>query len=483
MADEQLLLSIEQHAESVRTSMTWEDCQEALEPLTSIIEKESNQEAINEGRLHELMGHILRSLVPAFVMTDADFKVPGSLNQPTKHMIAVKDACTDWLKKIACDFPFLLAPKPVGLVQYRRRMRMSTIDVENDDVEDETAGSAESSSEWSSDDENTPPSELNARKGEKNVNAKNKSKGPPPGSTSGTNSGATITLDPIVGLFERFTVRCPDKTEWRRAICDSLVAVAIGGVEIQNSLIRYIHQFLVPVMTCSDKAAWRVFALEAVAVLVSSMGSKISTDDLSSIFSSCLKRTNDSVAGVRSVAMKSVVGIGTVIIARSVVGPFEDEILQMLKTRSCDDKPMVRRSAISIFDQLVVILGHSKVPLDVIERLSQDESLMVRKSSISSIVALVEARPPSSADIHVISNLFCRTILPMITDVESSVVEKVIEAFESIIVSAIGSVSPILLESIGNSKDTIEYAKRTIRLVCRKNDSRGNKSLVVGLEK
>ena len=492
MADEQLYLTIEQFAEAVRTSMTREYAEESLESLGSIIEKENNEESISHGRLHEVAGQVFRSLLPAFVMTDADFKAPASLAAPTKAMQVVKDASVDWVIRLCKQVPAVATAVNVDRVAYRRRMRMTV----NDDIEEpEQVEGIENNENWSdeddaNDDENTPPNDDDE---EESVGKKKKkaAKKPEPDPPSKSGECESVALDPVVALLERMAVRCPDKTEWRRSVCDSVGELSKSGV-----MERYVSGFLLNLAN-SDKAAWRIFSCEAISVLV-----QRSPAIGPVVFDVLLVRCRDAVPGVRSVAMKSA---ASVFVAMAMQRNLNDslsaeteKIVQMFNERSIDEKPSVRRSAISVFDALVPIVGTAVIPLRVLEQLSLDESLMVRKSSIASIVDLLLAEA-TCASIEVTS-LWARSVLHMVTDVESTVVEKVVESVEICVINPINaaaasikkiedSISPCpapllaILTSMAHSKDSIEFAKRAIKIIVRKLDQRANKQIAASIEK
>ena len=491
MADEQLSLTVEQLAESVRTSMTREDAHEPLQSLTEIIEKEV------DGYLHEVCGLVFRSLVPAFVMTDADFKTPASLPAPTKAMYMVKDSCIDWLVDLIGKVPAIAESSSVDRVAYRRRMHMASMDDEEDEdaaneekeaSEQSDDGDEQSSSGSDMDDENTPP---NASSGE-SQSKKSKTGGSKPGATDKTGDSLVI-LDPVVALLERMSVRCPDKAEWRRGVCEEFLRLS-KSTRTRKIFDRYVSNFLLNLMQ-SDKAAWRSFACEACPSVI--QGLPDNPELKKSVHTALLHRCNDSSAIVRSAALKSLASVLETLVGQNLA---DDTIVNSTVTALCvrgkDEKPFVRRAAVSVFDNLVGLLGLGAVPLDLVEKFALDESLIVRKASVTSIVGLMENENLST--LSQVTDLYARTVLPMITDVETSVVEKVVESFEVLVVSRlICSVSKkadedvssvprsllMLLSSIGESRDNTEFARRILRLLARKFDSKTNKQLGGSMER
>ena len=476
MADEQLSLTIEGFAESVRTAMTKDDADESLQSLFALIEKENNPESISHGRLHELTGQIFRSLLPAFVMTDADFKAPASLAAPTKAMQAVKEASVSWLSPLVASVPSLGKGVEVDRVAYRRRMRMGISTVPSPDEGDDNGDGDDVMGEDAEDvdsDENTPPSDANS-----SPDAKPK-KGQKKPIVRAPTEPSMVVLDPLVALMERMAVRCPDKTEWRRSICDS-IAVACKGLKSTGIPARYLSRFLLKLLT-SEKAAWRIFAGEAIVAVLP----YLDTDSLhlrSAAQIALLTRCRDTVPGVRSVAMKSAASV----YVSSANPDMTDALVLMLKERSVDEKPSVRRSAISVFDTLVSEVGLGILPLSVLEQLTLDESLMVRKASIASVVALLAE--PRFGGLSTVTDLWARTVLHMVTDVESTVVEKVVESFETCVIALLldsrpsPSLAPILT-SIGGAKDSLEFARRVVKSIVRRWDGKSNKQFATALEK
>ena len=419
MADEQLTLTIEQLAESVRTAMTREDAEEPLSQLTDLMERECTN-----GRLApELTGQIFRSLLPAFVMTDADFKTPASMSAPTKAMYLVKDECVGWLLELSKKFPEISTPVPVDRAGYRRRMRMC-------EPEEEGENRVPSNNGLLPEDEEEEEGE---ERGEKT-----------------TRSNSQVVLDPIVGLLQRLAVRCPDKAEWRRSACDCIVKICD---RIEKTGDRFVENFLIYLMV-SEKSAWRGFACEACAGLAG-LGS-LDTATRDRMHRALISRCRDNVSSVRAKALTS------------IFNEKNSETLNVFRERAMDEKPSVRRAAVSLFDPQQI------GSLDVIAMLAKDESLMVRKGAISSILSLLDS---ASASLQV-CELYVNTVLPMVTDVETSVVEKVVESFQQ---SFLHDLSPSMLRAVGASRDSIEFARRCLKLTLRSTNMI-NKSFMKRLE-
>ena len=433
MADEQLSIRVETLSESVRTAMTFEDAEEPLSVLTDIIEN-----CVNEGgHAHELCGIVFRSLLPCFVMTDADFKTPGSLNQPNKAMHSVKQACVAWLIKLAKLLPSIATSVSVDRLGYCRRMHLAV-----------TENAPEEKEHWSDDDEGGKESAENADN-EENVS---------PGNAV-ARSGESVCLDPIVALLERLAVRCPDKTEWRKSVISDVVAVLLKS--LPAAVCDRFRGFLIRVLHC-DKTAWRVFALESFSLLP--------VDER--IFEHIMKRTRDIVPGVRSAAMKSVAAVyldNPSVCDRSA-------IVSMFIAQSRDEKPSVRRAALTVFDTLVSVQG--LLPFFVLATLAMDESLMVRKSCVSSILSVVPHDTPWC-------ELWCSSVLPLVTDVESTVIEKVVESVEFCLLNGLVAKNSTevhtLTRQISESWESIEYTKRAVRIVLRKGDAKFSKQVATSV--
>ena len=424
--DEQLSIRIEALAESVRTSMTVDEAEEPLSELTELISKCAQE----DGRVHELSGLVFRALLPAFVMTDSDFKTPGSLNQPTKAMHAAKQACVAWLIGLAASVPVLLVPEPTSRTAYSKRMHM----------------------DW--DDENTPPSDDNEQDSEEEKVSKKPDK-----------KECEVFLDPLVSLMQRLAVRCPDKSEWRRAIIVDVLGVI--AKQLAPALVARYVEFLKK-LVYSDKSAWRVWALEALA--------QVGNEGAISV---ALGRTRDAVPGVRCAALKAATTLSL------SVGPITPEVLSTISDTfvrmSRDEKPSVRRAAVSVFDQIVPITGLTCELASVLALLTMDESLMVRKASVASIASI-------SPDQTLWGSLWCNSVLPLVTDVEATVVEKVVESFEQCLLLPIvaKTASPSLLrllESMNENWEHSEYAKRALRQVVRKGDAKFNRQVLTGIER
>uniref|UniRef100_UPI00358EBBE4 condensin-2 complex subunit D3 isoform X2 n=1 Tax=Myxine glutinosa TaxID=7769 RepID=UPI00358EBBE4 len=113
------------------------------------------------------------------------------------------------------------------------------------------------------------------------------------------------------------------------------------------------------------------------------------------------------------------------------------EILKMLQNRVGDEKLSVRKAALQV---LVVLLCHELLPLnkpqlDLLQEHCRDPALSVRKQALQSLTQLLKMFPKSVA----IQTCWLRSLLPAVLDVETSIQEKVLECFDTVIIGNVKS--------------------------------------------
>merc|ERR1719253_1679123 len=195
----------------------------------------------------------------------------------------------------------------------------------------------------------------------------------------------------------------------------------------------------------SERAAVRTLATEITAATLERSEGLIDGADedaraalVKKLLVALVRRCVDVVATVRSHAVGGVaaglqflsrVGKGSQLLRELTaahVHPHHIDIAGLFRHAAVDEKPTVRKAALSFFDASLPLLSQA-LALDVADvatffdvklfaSLSADESVLVRKSSISSLTLLLRTCPCPN-----VCKLWIRNVLPLVVDVEASV--------------------------------------------------------------
>lgn len=128
--------------------------------------------------------------------------------------------------------------------------------------------------------------------------------------------------------------------------------------------------------------------------------------------------------------------------------PEKDFILSMLEIRAEDERALIRRSTILIFENAVTINSDILVTtIEIVSKHCRDPAMTVRRSSIQVLTSLLEKYP----DHPNFYKLWIKSVIPQIFDIEISVQEKVLEVFECLIIQR------ILSSSETNKNDNLSW--------------------------
>jgi len=213
-----------------------------------------------------------------------------------------------------------------------------------------------------------------------------------------------------------------------------------------------------------------------------------------------LRRCADGVPTVRNRALG---GVATAIQNLARPGPFSQLLAKitlqcahpqylnlpgLFHAAAADEKPTVRRASLTIFDAVVPLL-HDPLGLSdeqvasffdvkVLASLSADESIMVRKAAISSLALLLRTCPLAKT----VGQLWVQNVLPLVLDVESSVVERALDELEATVLNPIAESTanrraesevaslPAVLEQLDS--EATEYLQRGLKLLAVRNDGK-----------
>mmetsp|Transcript_72509 Transcript_72509/g.143780 ORF Transcript_72509/g.143780 Transcript_72509/m.143780 type:complete len:1574 (+) Transcript_72509:42-4763(+) len=160
----------------------------------------------------------------------------------------------------------------------------------------------------------------------------------------------------------------------------------------------------------------------------------------------------------------------------------------MFRAAAADEKPTVRRASLTLFDAVVPLLcdpmglSDEQVALffdgKVLASLSADESIMVRKAAISSLALLLRTCPFAKT----VCQLWVQNVLPLVLDVETSVVERALDELEATVLNPIAesttcmraknevALLPAVLQQLDS--EATEYLQRGLKLLAVRNEGK-----------
>uniref|UniRef100_S4R8W0 Non-SMC condensin II complex, subunit D3 n=1 Tax=Petromyzon marinus TaxID=7757 RepID=S4R8W0_PETMA len=111
--------------------------------------------------------------------------------------------------------------------------------------------------------------------------------------------------------------------------------------------------------------------------------------------------------------------------------PYGQEVLSMLKERTADEKPGVRKSALQVLEGMLQhgILPLTDVDLACLVDRCHDPALSVRKQALLSLTNLLKSHPENGT----LLRAWLKGLLPAVIDRETSVQEKVLEYLDEVI--------------------------------------------------
>eukprot|EP00697_Spironema_sp_BW2_P001834 gnl/Spiro4/12461_TR6578_c0_g1_i1.p1 gnl/Spiro4/12461_TR6578_c0_g1~~gnl/Spiro4/12461_TR6578_c0_g1_i1.p1 ORF type:complete len:1589 (-),score=422.90 gnl/Spiro4/12461_TR6578_c0_g1_i1:11-4777(-) len=148
-----------------------------------------------------------------------------------------------------------------------------------------------------------------------------------------------------------------------------------------------------------------------------------------------LPDVNDSVLNIT--AFESPVAAAPNILINSPLGSSSKEWRKMFRRRAVDDKPIVRKAVLKVYRALFTLPGVSAreciEDLGVFEDCARDMTLGLRKQAIAALSCLLEAHPRCPA----IQHAWLESVLPLVMDNESTVVDRTLTAVHDVILKEI----------------------------------------------
>lgn len=354
--------------------------------------------------------------------------------------------------------------------------------------------------------------------------------------------------DPVVALLELVCVLTPDRSEWRNYAVDSILVllteasavefqaclgssgaaapatkedevkeeddgagavVAVGPAEAiapdsatkrrPGAADRFMA-FLQRILE-SERVAVRMLAtdvavssLERCGQLLKGRQEEEHAELVQKLLMWLVRRCSDALPTVRGRALG---GVATALqsLARSERGrrllkelaKDHTGLAQLFRNAAADEKPMVRKAALSFFDVLLPLLqspvgleGESLVnffQVDLIGSLSADESILVRKGSVSSLALLLRSCPSQRA-----CDIWVQNVLPLLLDVEQTVSERALDELEAAVLNPLndqeessdvgGPLKALPGVLLRLDSEATEYLQRGLRRLAKRNEDK-----------
>jgi condensin-2 complex subunit D3 len=322
--------------------------------------------------------------------------------------------------------------------------------------------------------------------------------------------------DPVLAALQLMCVQCPDRAEFRSAAAESfaivLVAAARSNTDGSKTFVKRTVASLEGLLSC-DRASWRGIAAEAATAALlrsdelTAEGDGVLRAQLDTrLLAVLVQRCQDMASTVRARALG---GVATAMLSltnypeglevlKNILLAKEQhpriDLGRLFEEATMDEKAIPRRAGLVFFDTSVQVLRSLKIEgrsiasffnLDAITRLAGDESVLVRKSAISSLSLLLRECPSGK-----LPSMWVNHVLPLALDPEAGVAEK---AFADIDTLFLGPLSTywaegdsmervnVLLQAIQKDPEMIEYLKRVLACLVRRQQGTSLQSLTTSL--
>lgn len=275
--------------------------------------------------------------------------------------------------------------------------------------------------------------------------------------------------DCLLGTLQRMTLLCPDRAQVRQVVAKSISSIvrAIGlnssKEPAQQTLTHFFH-FLTR-LAKSSKAQHRSFALDIICNTIQEdylWKEGVASSELLMVL---VARCSDQSPAVRLKALSTLYDftldseepnkLST--LYDVVKGSDTSSLLETVRQLALETKPMIRAKALQLLTTLLTkewvqarsyvssADGSFTIPLTVddvqaVASGCSDVSVAVRKQTVQCLSELLRSHPTSDATL----TAWVQTVLPLVLDTESTVVQKVSTAFEDIVLSGLAD------EIVGN---------------------------------
>jgi len=300
-------------------------------------------------------------------------------------------------------------------------------------------------------------------------------------------------LESVHALIQHICVMVPEKAEYRGHAVDAALNIYTHFTE--NDRVRF-SQFLQRYAR-NAKSNLRLFATElAYAILVDDQSDNMEVEGTQNVYLQLVdllvQRSSDKIATVRAKAIVNISGLlhratEDENLKSKISGLFPKStpntppmgspkahsgLLQLLRRRVSDDKCSVRKSALQGLEMYARLGSVDAIctkggDLEHFAAKTRDPALSIRKQALESLTNLWRDYPENSA----IATAWMRHVMSLVTDVEATVQEKVLDYAED-----------MLLEPM-SSNDDVEYVWQAARLLCDNDVFRPFQRVILALGK
>eukprot|EP01132_Coremiostelium_polycephalum_P004148 gene4148-5189_t len=245
-------------------------------------------------------------------------------------------------------------------------------------------------------------------------------------------------------LLQHVCVRVPDRAEYRSQSVPSIVKILLSLNDYSDFISNFLFTF-----SRNSKSHYRQFSVEVSLSLLENEkivpnDSSSSSDLIPKILNILVQRSSDKVATVRSKALSCLADLLENQERIKLINPHLKKVFNLqqdhpdsskpsligfLSKRSEDEKIAVRKSSLQVLEVICLQNSASKPILDILVKRAQDISPLIRKQVINTLTLLLRT---FKTDVNVL-DAWRRSVVPLITDRESTVVEKCLESVNEII--------------------------------------------------
>ena len=296
--------------------------------------------------------------------------------------------------------------------------------------------------------------------------------------------------EPLHALVQHICMRTPDKADYRNYSVNTIVLITKNWIPTQQTrFFKFLQRF-----AKNAKSSFRLFAVETACAFICNINDSDDAIDEVSIIHPLLQiiiqRSSDKIATVRAKSLTSLANIFELVntnntlkfeIKNCLQGTEDQiELMNLIRKRIKDDKVGVRKASLQVFQvlcELTITIDESDICL-LMER-CVDNSVLIRKQAMTCLTEYLIKTPK----ITTIQTAWIHGVLPLITDPESTVHDKLIDYFDSLIFQKIineddDSCWDLLNNMVGES---LKYVSIIINKMIK--DKRINKSIIKKLEK
>eukprot|EP00696_Hemimastix_kukwesjijk_P007360 gnl/Hemi2/1931_TR687_c1_g1_i2.p1 gnl/Hemi2/1931_TR687_c1_g1~~gnl/Hemi2/1931_TR687_c1_g1_i2.p1 ORF type:complete len:1247 (-),score=148.47 gnl/Hemi2/1931_TR687_c1_g1_i2:385-4125(-) len=281
-----------------------------------------------------------------------------------------------------------------------------------------------------------------------------------------------VQAGPHIGaLLQHMCVQVPDRTEYRDKAAQAIVLILKDCPAEQRE--RFVS--FVALYSKNAKGGFRLFATDMVFQLLANFP----TD--SALVEILVRRCSDVSPTVRARALTNLAtALSTPDLQEVFRGVFRADttepeapqasgLRKMLRRRAMDEKPVVRKAALKVYEYLYSLPGSNLADclpdLTVFRDCAQDTGLVIRKQAITAVTSLLAAHPTAPA----IQSAWLSAVLPLVMDAESTVVDRCLATVSDMILLPIAEKRDASVRGLLQQMDSelSNYLQRVVLILAR----------------